>query len=268
MLARQTQREVVLDLRNITKSYSTGTLDVHALRGVSLSIRRGEFVSIMGPSGSGKSTLLHILGALDQPTSGEYYLDGVDVAKLNARQLAVVRNHKIGFVFQSFNLLKRTTAVRQVELPLIYARVRNRLSQARSALESLGLRARLNHLPNELSGGQQQRVAIARAVVSAPAIILADEPTGNLDSGSGIEVLKIFQDMNRAKGMTLIVVTHDPFVARHTDRIIMLRDGLIVTDQAVRNPIQAGSVERTSELSQLDDGITEPSFVKRQELNE
>jgi putative ABC transport system ATP-binding protein len=245
-------RKAVIDVRDITKIYKMGDIEVPALRGVTLRVYQGEFVSIMGPSGSGKSTMLQILGALDQPTSGEYYLDGVNVAKLKDTELATIRNRKIGFVFQSFNLLKRTTAQRQVELPLIYAGVGERSKRARAALDSVGLSDRLQHLPSELSGGQQQRVAIARAIVTNPAIVLADEPTGNLDSHSGTEVLKIFQKMNREHGITTVFVTHDTFVARHTERIIMLRDGLIVADETVPNPIEAGAVERPSESAELD----------------
>jgi putative ABC transport system ATP-binding protein len=245
-------RKAVIDIQNITKVYKMGDIEVHALRGINLRVYEGEFISIMGPSGSGKSTMLQILGALDQPTSGEYYLDGVNVASLKDQQLAAIRNKKIGFVFQSFNLLKRTSALRQVELPLIYAGAGDRSKRAKVALESVGLGDRLNHLPSELSGGQQQRVAIARAIVNNPAIVLADEPTGNLDSRSGTEVLKIFQEMNRKHGITTVFVTHDPFVARHTDRVIMLRDGLVVADKPIPNPIEAGTVERPSEDSQLD----------------
>jgi putative ABC transport system ATP-binding protein len=250
-------RKAVIDVRDITKIYKMGDIEVPALRGVTLRVYQGEFVSIMGPSGSGKSTMLQILGALDQPTSGEYYLDGVNVAKLKDRELASIRNKKIGFVFQSFNLLKRTTAQRQVELPLIYAGAGNRAKRARAALEAVGLGDRLQHMPSELSGGQQQRVAIARAIVNDPAIVLADEPTGNLDSRSGTEVLKIFQQMNRQRGMTTIFVTHDPFVARHTDRVVMLRDGLIVADEPVPDPYEAGTVERPSERAGLGNIITE-----------
>jgi putative ABC transport system ATP-binding protein len=245
-------RKAVIDVRDITKVYKMGEIEVRALRGVSLRVYEGEFISIMGPSGSGKSTMLQILGALDQPTSGEYYLDGVDVARLKDTDLATVRNKKIGFVFQSFNLLKRTTALRQVELPLIYAGGRERTKRAQAALESVGLEKRLDHLPSELSGGQQQRVAIARAIVNNPAIVLADEPTGNLDSRSGTEVLKIFQKMNREHGITTIFVTHDTFVARHTDRIVMLRDGEIVADRQVPEPIEAGTVERPSDSAELE----------------
>jgi putative ABC transport system ATP-binding protein len=245
-------RKAVIDVRNISKIYKMGDIEVPALRGVSLQVYEGEFVSIMGPSGSGKSTMLQILGALDQPTSGEYYLDGVNVAQLKDTQLASIRNRKIGFVFQSFNLLKRTSAQRQVELPLIYAGAGDRAKRARAALQAVGLGDRLHHNPNELSGGQQQRVAIARAIVTNPAIVLADEPTGNLDSRSGTEVLRIFQEMNRKQGITTVFVTHDPFVARHTDRIVMLRDGEIVADQPVPDPIEAGTVERPSESAELE----------------
>jgi putative ABC transport system ATP-binding protein len=245
-------RKAVIDVRNISKIYKMGDIEVPALRGVSLQVYEGEFVSIMGPSGSGKSTMLQILGALDQPTSGEYYLDGVNVAQLKDTQLASIRNRKIGFVFQSFNLLKRTSAQRQVELPLIYAGAGDRAKRARAALQAVGLGDRLHHNPNELSGGQQQRVAIARAIETNPAIVLADEPTGNLDSRSGTEVLRIFQEMNRKQGITTVFVTHDPFVARHTDRIVMLRDGEIVADQPVPDPIEAGTVERPSESAELE----------------
>jgi putative ABC transport system ATP-binding protein len=245
-------RRAVIDIRDITKVYSMGDIEVHALRGVSLTIYEGEFVSIMGPSGSGKSTLMNVLGALDQPSSGEYFLDGEDVSKLNESELARVRNKKIGFVFQSFNLLKRTTALRQVELPLIYGGGSRRTEKAKAALEAVGLGQRLHHLPSELSGGQQQRVAIARALVNEPAIILADEPTGNLDSRSGTEVMRIFQDLNRNRGITTVFVTHDPWIARHTNRVIMLRDGKIVADRPVENPLVAGEAERPSEAEELE----------------
>ena len=248
----QRGRKAVIDIRDITKVYKMGEMEVHALRGVSLTIFEGEFVSIMGPSGSGKSTMMHILGALDQPTSGDYFLDGINVAGLKDRELAQIRNRKIGFVFQSFNLLKRTSALRQVELPMIYAGVRDRRKRAQAALESVGLGERLNHLPSELSGGQQQRVAIARAIVNTPAMILADEPTGNLDSKSGTEVLKIFQQLNRQQGITTIFVTHDAFIARHTDRVILLRDGQLVADRAVATPLVAGEVERPNEAAELE----------------
>jgi len=245
-------RRAVIDIRDITKTYQMGDIEVNALRGVALQIFEGEVVSIMGPSGSGKSTLMNILGCLDQPTSGQYLLDGVDVSRLNEQELARIRNKKIGFVFQSFNLLKRTTALRQVELPLIYGGVSGRTKKAKAALESVGLGQRLHHLPSELSGGQQQRVAIARALVNEPAMILADEPTGNLDSRSGTEVMQIFQSLNREKGITTIFVTHDPWIARHTQRVIMLRDGKIIADREVAEPLVAGEHERPSEAAEMD----------------
>jgi len=261
-------RSAVIDIRAITKVYSMGDIEVRALRGIDLRVYKGEFISIMGPSGSGKSTMMHILGALDQPTDGEYYLDGVDVSKLTDQELAQVRNRKIGFVFQSFNLLKRTPAMRQVELPMIYAGATNRRKRARTALEAVGLGNRLEHLPSELSGGQQQRVAIARAIVNDPAIILADEPTGNLDSRSGTEVLKIFQQLNREKGITTIFVTHDAFIARHTDRVIMLRDGLVVADRKVPTPLIAGDAERPNEAAELESIFKETYFGgEKQDFN-
>jgi putative ABC transport system ATP-binding protein len=249
----------VIDIRNITKSYQMGKVTLDVLKGVTVRIERGEFVSIMGPSGSGKSTLMNILGALDQPSSGEYLLDGEDVSRINERQLARIRNKKIGFVFQSFNLLKRTTALRQVELPLIYAGAPDRRQRASAALESVGLQARLDHLPSELSGGQQQRVAIARALVNEPSIILADEPTGNLDSRSGVEVMQIFQSLNKDQGITTVFVTHDPWIARHTDRVIMIRDGKIVADRKVAEPLIAGESERPSEAEELE-GIFQEAY--------
>jgi putative ABC transport system ATP-binding protein len=248
----QDDRLPVIDIRNITKVYKMGDVEVKALRGVSLKIYPGEFVSIMGPSGSGKSTMLQILGALDQPTSGEYFLDSVDVARMRDGLLAEIRNKKIGFVFQGFNLLARTSALKQVEVPLLYAGTRNRAQLAQEALESVGLGSRTHHHPAELSGGQQQRVAIARAIVTKPAMVLGDEPTGALDSRSGQEVLRIFQQLNREKGMTVVFVTHDSWVAKHTNRIIMLRDGLIVTDHILPNPLDAATSERPSTDPELE----------------
>ena len=220
--------DLVIDANNLTKVYKMGTQEVCALCGVSVQIERGEVVAIMGPSGSGKSTMMNILGCLDLPTTGEYSLDGEEVSLLKDDQLADIRNRKVGFVFQSFNLLNRTTALGNVELPLRYAGVTTgRRQQALEALEAVGLKDRVLHRPSELSGGQQQRVAIARALVNDPAIIMADEPTGNLDSKVGKEIIALLLDLNRKKGTTLIIITHDPTVAAQTHRIIHLRDGLI-----------------------------------------
>ena len=227
----------MIEIENITKVYQMGETEVRALNGISLKIEDGEWTAITGPSGSGKSTLMAILGCLDSPTSGSYKLDGLDVAKMRDDQLAEVRNKKIGFVFQQFNLLARTSALENVELPLLYSNGNHRREKARAALEAVGLGDRVKHRPNELSGGQQQRVAIARALVNDPAIILADEPTGNLDSHSGAEIMAIFQRLNREQGMTVIFVTHDPQIARHTRRIIRIYDGLIVGDEKVADQI-------------------------------
>jgi putative ABC transport system ATP-binding protein len=218
----------VIVARNLTKIYKMGEQEVCALCGVSLQIERGEVIAIMGPSGSGKSTMMNILGCLDLPTSGEYSLDGEEVSLLKDDQLADIRNRKVGFVFQSFNLLNRTTALANVELPLRYAGITTgKRQQALDALEAVGLKDRVMHRPTELSGGQQQRVAIARALVDNPAIIMADEPTGNLDSKVGKEIMALLLELNRQKGTTLIIITHDPMIAAQTHRIIHLRDGLI-----------------------------------------
>jgi putative ABC transport system ATP-binding protein len=232
---------LVIDARNLTKIYQMDQIQVHALRQVSLQVQRGEFVAIMGSSGSGKSTLMNILGCLDQPTTGDYYLAGVEVARLDDNQLANIRGKQIGFVFQSFNLLPRTSALSNVELPLIYSGVgrRERHKRARAALEAVGLGDRLDHKPNELSGGQQQRAAIARALVSQPAIILADEPTGNLDSKSSAEIMAIFQRLNEEEGITIIFVTHEPDIAAYTRRIVQLADGRIIRDQPIAQPRRA-----------------------------
>jgi putative ABC transport system ATP-binding protein len=219
----------VVEAKDITKVYQMGEVEVHALRGLSVQIAPGEVLSIMGPSGSGKSTLMNILGCLDRPTSGEYSLNGESVATLSDDQLAEIRNRGVGFVFQSFNLLPRQTALSNVELPMRYAELngRNRKQVATEALEAVGLGDRIRHRPNELSGGQMQRVAIARALVNNPAIIMADEPTGNLDSESGDEIMGLLRKLNEDRGTTLIVVTHDPEIAALTDRVITLRDGCI-----------------------------------------
>jgi putative ABC transport system ATP-binding protein len=224
----------MIDITNVTKQYKLGDYDIKALNNISLTIGDREFVAIMGPSGSGKSTLMNILGCLDKPSSGSYKLEHIEVKDMNDNQLAKIRNEKIGFVFQSFNLLPRTTALKNVELPLIYAGKLNRTALATEALELVGLGTRLGHKPNELSGGQRQRVAIARALVNKPSIILADEPTGNIDSVAGEEIMEIFQNLND-QGITIILVTHEENIAEHSKRIIRFRDGKIVSDENVIN---------------------------------
>jgi putative ABC transport system ATP-binding protein len=229
----------MIEVKNLVKTYKMGDVEVNALRGVSFRIEPGELVAIMGPSGSGKSTLMNILGCLDIPTSGDYYLDDKEVSRLNDDELADVRNHKIGFVFQQFNLLPRTEALRNVEMPLLYAGTNDgkRRQRALEALGAVGLSDRIHHKPSELSGGQQQRVAIARALVTDPTIILADEPTGNLDSKASEEVMAIFQRLNIEQGITVIFVTHEPDIAAHTRRIIRIRDGQIANDEVVAAPV-------------------------------
>jgi putative ABC transport system ATP-binding protein len=226
----------VISIRNVVKDYHIGEVTVHALRGVSLDVEKGEFVTVVGPSGSGKSTLMHILGCLDLPTSGQYFLDGADVSRLNDDQLSEVRNRKLGFVFQGFNLLPRTSAVENVELPLLYTDSQISAAECRArgidALTAVGLADRIEHHPNQLSGGQQQRVAIARALMNNPSILLADEPTGNLDSRTSVEVMEIFQSLRESRGITIVLITHEPIVAEYGSRIVSFKDGRIVSDVA------------------------------------
>jgi putative ABC transport system ATP-binding protein len=221
----------VITLERVTKVYRMGKLEVPALQGIDLHVGQGEFVAIMGASGSGKSTLMNIVGCLDVPTSGRYLLDGTDVAKLNDDELARIRNRKIGFVFQSFNLIPRTSALHNVEMPLIYAGERGRAERAREALGAVGLADRVHHQPTELSGGQQQRAAIARALVTNPAILLADEPTGNLDSASSVEIMRLLSTLNVEQGRTIVLITHEHDIARFARRVVELRDGRVVRDE-------------------------------------
>lgn len=255
--------DTVLEACDVTKQYVLDEVVVDALHGVTLQVRRGEMLAIMGPSGSGKSTLMHIVGLLDHPTSGTVTIDGQDVSNMAPNKLAAVRNQRIGFVFQSFNLLARTTATANVELPLIYAGVLGgeRARRARAALERVGLGDRLRHMSNQLSGGQQQRVAIARALVTEPSIVLADEPTGNLDSRSGIEVMQILQDLND-QGITVVLVTHDARVARHAQRVVHIADGRIVLDELVEDRVIADA-----EMRCLDDEASRESDAESLSVN-
>jgi putative ABC transport system ATP-binding protein len=235
-------QQIIIQSREITKRYIMGSQTVHALRGVSFDIARNEYVALMGPSGSGKSTMMNIIGCLDTPTSGEYELNGTNVKELSDNELAAVRNREIGFVFQTFNLLPRSTALANVELPLVYAGMRSseRRERAEATLEKVGLADRMDHKPNELSGGQRQRVAIARALVNNPSILLADEPTGNLDSKTGYEIMELFEELY-SQGNTIILVTHEEDIAEHARRVIRLRDGLLESDRLVTNPKMAAA---------------------------
>ncbi|MBI4326791.1 MAG: ABC transporter ATP-binding protein [Chloroflexi bacterium] len=243
----------VIKLENFSKTYDTGEVEVHAVRNVTLEIQPAEFIAIMGASGSGKSTLMNVIGCLDRPTGGRYLLDGVDVGELDRDELADLRNQKIGFVFQGFNLLSRTSALENVELPMLYARPgirgRQQYDRAVKALELVGLGDRADHHPNQLSGGQQQRVAIARALVNQPTLLLADEPTGNLDSHTSIEIMGICQDLNR-RGMTVVMVTHELDIARYSMRTVVMRDGRIVSDQPVASRLDAADELKRLELEQ------------------
>jgi putative ABC transport system ATP-binding protein len=231
--------DTVISVRDLTKTYQVGDIEVRALRGASLDVRRGEFVCVTGPSGSGKSTFMHIIGCLDRPTSGQYFLDGKDVSRMSKDELAGIRNTKIGFVFQGFNLLSRTTALDNVELPLLYNGGKNKLKtaerhkRAKEVLEIVGLGKRMDHYPNQLSGGQQQRVAIARALINNPSILLADEPTGNLDTRTSIEVMDIFQKLNLEHGITVVLITHEMDIAEHGTRFVKFRDGRIQIDEQI-----------------------------------
>jgi putative ABC transport system ATP-binding protein len=252
----ESTNEAVIAIDHLTKVYQLGEVEVHALRGVSLRVAKGEFVAVMGASGSGKSTFMNILGCLDKPTKGSYFLEGIDVAKLSRDELAAIRNKKIGFVFQGFNLLSRTSAIENVELPMFYSTVSNKLRKAKAieALEKVGLGDRIHHYPNQLSGGQQQRVAIARSLVNDPSIILADEPTGNLDSRTSVEVMGIFQELN-SHGITVILVTHEPDVAQFAKRHVVFRDGKIRADRINDNPRIAS--EAIKDMPLIDDETEE-----------
>jgi putative ABC transport system ATP-binding protein len=245
----------IIEIRQLRKDYHVGEVVVHALRGVDLQIREGEFVAIMGMSGSGKSTMLNILGCLDQPTGGDYFLDGTNMNSMNRDELARLRNRKLGFVFQAYNLLPRTTALENVELPLFYnpkMKSRERLERAVNALEAVGLKDRMGHMPNQLSGGQQQRVAIARSLVNDPVLILADEPTGNLDTRTSVEIMELFQSLND-KGRTIVFVTHEPDIARYATRNVVFRDGRIQRENMVTDRLFASEVLLTLPVENIEE---------------
>ena len=249
--------DTVISVRDLTKTYHVGDVDVRALRGATLDVQRGEFVAVTGPSGSGKSTFMHIVGCLDRPTSGQYFLDGKDVSKLSKDDLAAIRNKKIGFVFQGFNLLSRTTALDNVELPLLYnggsrMKAAERHRRAKEVLEIVGLGQRMDHYPNQLSGGQQQRVAIARALINEPSILLADEPTGNLDTRTSVEVMDIFQRLNVERGITVVLITHEADIADHGTRLVRFRDGKIQLDQPIAKRRMASEELKLLPLSDHD----------------
>lgn len=246
---------VIIEIKKLRKDYHVGEVVVHALRGVDMQIREGEFVAIMGMSGSGKSTMLNILGCLDQPTGGDYFLDGTNVNSMNRDDLARLRNRKLGFVFQAYNLLPRTTALENVELPLFYntkMRSKERLERAVNALEAVGLKERMGHMPNQLSGGQQQRVAIARSLVNDPVLILADEPTGNLDTRTSVEIMELFQSLNE-KGRTIVFVTHEPDIARFATRNVVFRDGRIQRENIVTDRLKASEVLLTLPVENIEE---------------
>lgn len=247
--------DIIIEVSNLKKDFHVGDVTVRALKGINIQIRKGEFVAIMGTSGSGKSTMLNILGCLDKPTSGEYWLDGVSISKLDKNELAELRNAKLGFVFQSYNLLARTSALENVELPLFYnnkVRAKERKERAIAALEAVGLADRMNHMPNQLSGGQQQRVAIARSLVNDPVVILADEATGNLDTRTSYEIMELFQRLNSEQGKTIVFVTHEPDIAKLTTRNILFRDGLVVREQLLKEKYLASDILRSLPVEEHD----------------
>lgn len=270
VLSKTDEAPVVISLNHIHKTYTMGDVEVHALRGISLEIKKGEFVAIMGASGSGKSTTMNIIGCLDRPTKGHYFLDGEDLSELSKDERADIRNKKLGFVFQGFNLLSRTSALENVELPMLYAGVETAERQRRSmaALAAVGLAGREKNHPNQLSGGQQQRVAIARSLVNDPALILADEPTGNLDSRTSVEVMEIFQRLNRERGMTLILVTHEPDIADYADRVVVFKDGKIKSDYRIESPRNAAEELKLLPVVEFDDDDDESETVSNQPVEQ